>query len=85
MNATDRTPQGEVERALDREIGLLMSAVDLVASGGATATTVAGLGLAEAAMAVVGPRALEAGVIIEMLWGPDERACDVRVRQGSAD
>jgi hypothetical protein len=84
VNATDGTPTGEVERTLDREIELLMSAINLVASGGAPAATVAGLRLAEAAMAVVGPRASERGVAIEMLWGPDENACDVRVRQRSS-
>ncbi len=84
MNATERTPPGEVERTLDREIELLMSAINLVASGGAPAAMVAGLRLAEAAMAVVGPRASERGVVLDMLWGPDETACDVRVRQGSS-
>ena len=84
MNATEQTPKGEVERTLDREIELLMSAINLVAGGGALAATVAGLRLAEAAMAVVGPRAAERGVIMEMLWGPDEHACDVRVLQPSS-
>ena len=58
-----------------------MSAVLLVGSGGATSTTVAGLRLAEAAMAIVRPRAVERGLILEALWGPDESTCDVRVRR----
>jgi hypothetical protein len=62
-----------------------MSTVNLVASHGAPAATVAGLRLAEAAMAIVRPRASELGVIMEPLWGPDERACDVRVRRPSTD
>jgi hypothetical protein len=85
VNATEQTPSGEVERTLDREIELLMSAINLVASGGAPAATVAGLRLAEAAMAVVAPAATDRGVIIDMLWGPDEHACDVRIRRGSSD
>lgn len=80
MNATERPNTGDVERTLDREVELLTSAVRLVASGGAPSTTVAGLQLAEAAMAVVAPIAREQGVVMDMLWGPDERGCDVRVR-----
>ena len=60
-----------------------MSAVNLVATRGAPAATVAGLRLAEAAMAIVRPRASERGVVLEMLWGPDEHACDVRVQPGN--
>jgi hypothetical protein len=71
----------EVERTLDREIELLMSAVNLVASGGAPSTTVAGMRLAEAAMVIVRPRAEARGLILEALWGPDEWTCDVRVRR----
>ena len=81
MNAIDEAATAEVERTLDREIELLMSAVNLVASGGAPSTTVAGLRLAEAAMAVTKPRAVERGLVMEALWGPDEGTCDVRVRR----
>jgi hypothetical protein len=81
VNATEEIAMGEVERTLDREVELLMSAVLLVASGGAPSTTVAGLRLAEAAMAIVLPRAVERGLIMEALWGPDEWTCDVRVRR----
>ncbi len=81
MNAIQEIARSEVERTLDREVELLMSAVLLVASGGAPSTTVAGLRLAEAAMAIVRPRAVEHGVILEALWGPDEWTCDVRVRR----
>lgn len=47
MNTTERTATNEIERTLDREVELLMSAVYLVASGGAPAVTVAGLRLAD--------------------------------------
>jgi hypothetical protein len=85
MNTTDPTATSEIERTLDREVELLMSAVNLVASRGAPAATIAGLRLAEAAMAIVGPRASARGLIIEPLWGPDEGTCDVRVRRPSTD
>jgi len=81
VNAIEQTATAEVERTLDREVELLMSAIYLVASGGAPAATVAGLRLAEAAMAIVRPRAVERGLMMEALWGPDERTCDVRVRR----
>jgi hypothetical protein len=85
VNATQRPNTGDIERTLDREVELLTSAVRFVASGGATSTTVAGLQLAEAAMAVVAPIAREHGVVMDMLWGPDERASDVRVRGRPGD
>jgi hypothetical protein len=81
VNVTEEIAMAEVERTLDREVELLMSAVLLVASGGAPSTTVAGLRLAEAVMAIVQPRAVERGLIMEGLWGPDEGTCDVRVRR----
>jgi len=81
VNAIEEIAVAEVERTLDREVELLMSAVLLVASGGAPSTTVAGLRLAEAAMEIVRPRAVERGLLLEALWGPDERTCDVRVRR----
>lgn len=85
MNTTDRTATNEIERTLDREVELLMSALNLVASRGAPAATVAGLRLAEAAMAIVGPRASECGLIMEPLWGPDEHVYGVRVRRPPTD
>jgi hypothetical protein len=81
VNATQESEAAEVERTLDREVELLMSAVLLVANGGAPSTTVAGLRLAEAVMAIVQPRVVERGLILEALWGPDESTCDVRVRR----
>lgn len=81
MNVTDEAATAEVERTLDREIELLLSAINLVARGGAPSTTVAGLRLADAAMAVTQPRAVEFGLVMEPLWGPDEGTGDVRVRR----
>lgn len=85
MNTTERTATDEIERTLDREVDLLMSAVNLVASRGAPSATVGGLRLAEAAMDVVRPGAIEQGVVMEALWGSDEGTCDVRVRLPSTD
>ncbi len=78
---TTASESSDVQRTIDREVDLIASAIDLVASGGATATTVAGLRLADAALAIVRPRADASGVIVEALWGADEGTTDVRVHR----
>jgi hypothetical protein len=75
----------EVQRTIDREVDLLTGAIYLVASGAARSTTVAGLKLGEAAMAVVSPLAADRGLILEPLWGGDDGGFDVRVTRASAD
>jgi len=80
MHHEKTSSTAEVQRTIDREADLLTGAILLVASGGARSTTVAGLKLGEAAMAVVSAFATERGVILEPLWGADEAGCDVRVR-----
>ena len=61
-----------------------MSAVNLVASGGAKSTTVVGLRLTDAVIEIVRPIATERGVVLEPLWGSDEGTIDVRVRPADA-
>lgn len=78
--ASDR----ELQHVIDREVDLVTSAIDLVASGGAPSTTVVGLRLMDSVIEIVGPLAAQRGVVIEQLWGPDEATSDVRVRPGSA-
>jgi len=76
-------PGREVEHAIDREVELVSSAINLVASGGASSTIVAGLRLTDSVIEIVGPLAAQRGVIVEPLWGPDETTSDVRVRRGT--
>jgi len=78
-DAESRT--ADIRRSIDREVDLVMSAVDLVASGGAISTMVVGLRLTDAVIEIVSPRAIERGVVLEPLWGPDEAVADVRVRR----
>ena len=73
----------DLRSAIDREVELVMSAVNLVASGAAPSATVGGLRLADAVLEIVGSRARAAGVTLEPLWGPDETVTDVRVRRES--
>jgi hypothetical protein len=82
----DETGSGsaDVQRSIDREVDLVMSAVNLVASGGAPSTVVAGLRLTDSVIEIVRPMAARRGVVIEPLWGPDETTSDVRVRLASA-
>lgn len=69
----------EVKATIDREAELLGSAVRLVASGGARRTTVGGLRLSEAAIAIVRPMAIELGIELQPLWRTDEEGMDVLV------
>ena len=69
-----------VQSAIDREVGLVTSAVDLVASGGATSAMVGGLRLADAVLEIVTPHARAVGVSLEPLWSADEALTDIRVR-----
>lgn len=80
MNVIDPTAGTQVGRTIDQEADLLTSAILMVASGMARSTTIVGLRLADAAMAVARPLADDRGVILEPLWGPDEAICDVRAR-----
>lgn len=81
----EREPaSGDVRRTIDREVDLLMSAVNLVASGAAPSTLVAGLRLTDSVIEIVRPLAAQRGVVVEPLWGPDETTNDVRVRRETA-
>lgn len=70
-----------IRQTLDREVELVEGAIDLVASGGSPAATVAGLHLTEAVVGVVASRAAQRGVVLEILWGTEEEARDVRVHR----
>jgi hypothetical protein len=70
-----------VKATIDRETELLESAVRLVASGGASRTTVGGLHLTEVVVAIVRPLAADLGVELEPLWRTDEEGMDVLVRR----
>jgi hypothetical protein len=79
---TDPTASAlDVRLAIDREVELVTSAISLVASGGAPSTTVVGLRLMDAVIEIVRPVALERGVLLEPLWGPDEATSDIRIRR----
>jgi hypothetical protein len=80
MNDTE-SAAADVRRTIDREVELVMSAVNLVASGGAPSTMVVGLRLTDAVIDIVRPLAADRGVILEPLWGSDEDTADVRVRR----
>jgi len=75
----------DIEAAIDREVDLVMSAVNLVASGAAPSATIGGLRLLDVVLEIVRPRAGSVSVTLEPLWGPDETVTDVRVRRASAE
>jgi hypothetical protein len=70
-----------VQRAIDLEVDLVTSAIELVASGGAPTTVVAGMRMTDVVVQILQPLAVQRGVILETLWGPDETSNDVRVRR----
>jgi hypothetical protein len=70
----------DVQHALDREVELVMSAIDLVAGQGAPSATVGGLRMTDLVIEIVRPLAAQRGVVVEPLWGADETTTDVRVR-----
>jgi len=80
MNDTTADGTG-VRSAIDREVELVTSAVDLIASGGAPSAMVGGLRLADAVLEIVTPHALAVGVAVEPLWSSDEAVTDVLVRR----
>jgi hypothetical protein len=71
----------DVRRTIDREVELVLSAVNLVASGASPSTMVVGLRLTDAVIDIVRPIATERGVVLEPLWGSDEATADIRVRR----
>ena len=82
-----KDPESEaahVRRTIDREVELVLSAVNLVATGGAPSSMVVGLRLTDAVIEIVGPIAHDRGVILEPLWGADEATADVRVYRETA-
>jgi hypothetical protein len=70
----------ELQQAIDHEVELVTSAINLVASGGAPSSLVVGLHLTDSVIAIVRPMAAERGIVVEELWGADETSNDVRVR-----
>ena len=76
--------QRELDHAIDHEVELVTSAINLVASGGAPSSLVVGLHLTDSVIEIVRPLAAQRGVVVEQLWGPDETTNDVRVRREPA-
>lgn len=77
-----KDPESEsvhVRQAIDREVDLVLSAVNLVATGGAPSTMVVGLRLTDVVVEIVRPIASDRGVVVEPLWSADEDTADVRV------
>jgi hypothetical protein len=77
-----KDPESEsvhVRQAIDREVDLVLSAVNLVATGGAPSTMVVGLRLTDVVVEIVRPIASDRGVVVEPLWSADEDTADIRV------
>jgi len=67
--------------ALDHELGLVRSAIAMVASGGAPSVSLGGLQFGEQLIEPARALALEAGVRIVPIWTSDEGGADMRVER----
>ncbi len=69
----------QTRRSIERELDLVAVAIQLVAGGGSPGVTLLGLEFGPAILAGSAQAAIDAGVILEPLWRPEESACDIRV------
>ena len=69
----------DVRQLIDQEADLIASAMRLVAAGVSPRTTVAGLRMTDAALAIAARQAAGLGVRVESIARPDRRGCDVVV------
>jgi hypothetical protein len=73
--------QKNTRDALRRELELVLIAISLVASGGASGVTLAGLQFCSADLAGSTAAAHSAGVVLEPIWQADLAQCDIRVHR----
>jgi hypothetical protein len=71
--------------ALDHELGLVRSAIAMVASGGAPRVSLGGLQFGEQLIEPARALALQAGVRIVPIWTSDEGGADMRVERIADD
>jgi hypothetical protein len=67
--------------ALDHELGLVRSAIAMVASGGSPRVSLGGLQFGEQLIETARALALQAGVRIVPIWSSDECGADLRVER----
>jgi hypothetical protein len=79
METWTRPPVGSTERQLARELGMVRSAIAMVAAHAAQRVTVAGLRFGAELLPVAGRLALEAGVRARPLWREDGAGADIAV------
>ncbi len=70
-----------VERQLEREINEVRGAIEMVATGRATAISITGLRFGESLLEQLGPIAAERRVVLEPRWWPADSGCDLVVRR----
>lgn len=70
-----------VGRALEREMGFIREAIEMVARGASPRVTLAGLRFGQALLATARGLATEAGVRLVPLWKPDDAGADIAVER----
>jgi hypothetical protein len=81
MNNAPSIDDELARQSIGREVELISGAIDMVASGGSPAITLAGLEFGPALVQAWSDRATAAGVALEPLWHPDDTGCDIRVQR----
>lgn len=74
----DATPVDPVRGALEQELGLVQSAILMVASGGAAGVSLGGLRFGEELVAPAREMARRAGVRVVPLYTADDAGADLR-------
>ncbi len=84
MSSSPRSMR-ETARILERELGVVRTAIDMVASGAAPAVSVGNLHFGEQLIHPARRLALQAGVRVVPLWTLDESGADLRIERFGDD
>lgn len=77
--ATDAAQLAVTRRAIDRDLALVRSAIELVATGGAPHVSVGGLAFGEALLPSVAAVAMRRHVHVRVAWSPFDETSSVEV------
>ncbi len=80
MSSSPRSMR-EASQAVQRELAVVRTAIDMVASGAAPAVSVGGLRFGEQLIRPAERLALQAGVRVVPLWTIDESGADIRIER----
>lgn len=80
MNASIQPDSGLTALTIERELDLVATGIEMVASRGAPGLSLLGLAFGPAIADRLEKTALANGVVLERLWHVDDSGCDIHVR-----